>query len=258
MAMEFVPLLQIQRDLLNVPRGMERFRAYLNTIINEHQDDVDKVPMVAMNPMSREHVAESQEKMLALGAEEVGAQAVADFEARCPFIQSSYKVGLVVLDDIAGGWTNRPSMEAWARIGGLPKHDRGWVSIGWWVSEPPNMAHLYQQTLAALYRQFYKLRYGQPLTVAQGMRQEGFAAKFAGIRPTLDGEDLAYSQEILLPYRDIDHFPTIIACLLGDSAATAMGYPPIGLSPNAGIEVGIMEAWAEDTPPESLLECAEV
>jgi hypothetical protein len=253
MAMEFVPLLQIQRDLLDIPRGMERFRAYLNTITNENHDDVDLVPLVAMNPMSREHVAEAQEQLIAIGAEEVGAQAVADFEARCPFIQSSHKVGLVVLDDIAGGWTNRPSMEAWARIGELPKHDRGWISIGWWVSEPPNLQHLYQQTLAALYRHFYKVRHGTPVTVRQGMKQEGFAAKFAGIQPTLEQDDLAYSQEVLRPYRESDHFPTIIACLLGDPAATAMGYPPIGLSLNAGIEVGMMEAWTEETKPETLL-----
>lgn len=253
MAMEFVPLLQIQRDLLNIPRGMERFRAYLNTITNETHDDVDLVPLVAMNPMSREHVAECHEALIAMGAEAVGTQAVADFEARCPFIQSSYKVGIVVVDDIAGGWTNRPSVEAWARIGALPKHDRGWVGIGWWVSEPPDREYLYQQTLAALYRHFYKLRYGTPLTVAQGMRQEGFAAKFAGIRPTLDVDDLAYSQEVLMPYLDNDHFPTVIACLLGDNAATTMGYPPVGLSRNAGIEVGIMEAWVENSVPEALL-----
>jgi hypothetical protein len=254
MAMEFVPLLQIQRDLLNIPRGMERFRAYLATIVNDSGDDVDLVPLVVMNPMSREHVAECQETLLAVGAEEVGAQAVADFEARCPFIQSNHKVGIVVVDDIAGGWTNRPSVEAWARIGALPKHDRGWVGIGWWVSEPSDRQRLYEQTLAALYRHFYKVRYGTPVTVRQGIRQEGFAAKFAGIHPTLEPDDLAYSQEILMPYLDNDHFPTVIACLLGDNAATTMGYPPIGLSPNAGIEVGIMEAWAEDTTaPENLL-----
>ncbi len=254
MAIEFVPLLQIQRDLLNIPRGLERFRAYLATMINDTGDDVDLVPLVAMNPMSREHVAECHELLLAIRAEQVGAQAVADFEARCPFIQSNYKVGIVVVDDIAGGWTNRPSMEAWARIGALPKHDRGWVGIGWWVSEPPRRDYLYAQTLAALYRHFYKIRHGTPLTVRQAMRQEGFAAKFAGIRPLLEADDLAYSQEILIPYLDNDHFPTIIACLLGDFAATAMGYPPIGLSPNAGIDVGIMEAWAEDTVPERLLD----
>lgn len=253
MTMQFVPLLQIQRDLLDIPRGMERFRAYLNTITNETHDDVDLVPLVSMNPMSREHVAESQETLMALGAEAIGAQAVADFEARCPHIQSPHKVGIVVVDDIAGGWTNRPSVEAWARIGELPKHDRGWIAVQWWVSEPPNRQRVYEETLLALYRHFYKVRHGTPVTVRQSMKQEGLAAKFAGIHPTLEADDLAYSQEILRPYLNNDHFPTLIACLLGDNAATAMGYPPIGLSPKAGIEVGIMEAWLETIRAETLL-----
>lgn len=32
MKLEFVPLLQVQRDLYRLPRGMERFRAYLQTM----------------------------------------------------------------------------------------------------------------------------------------------------------------------------------------------------------------------------------
>jgi len=32
MTLEFLPLLQIQRDLYAMPRGMERFREYIKTM----------------------------------------------------------------------------------------------------------------------------------------------------------------------------------------------------------------------------------
>jgi len=35
MELEFVPLLRIQRDLYRLPRGLERFREYLRTMVDE-------------------------------------------------------------------------------------------------------------------------------------------------------------------------------------------------------------------------------
>jgi hypothetical protein len=34
MKLEFVPLLQVQRDLYRMPRGWERFREYLQTLFD--------------------------------------------------------------------------------------------------------------------------------------------------------------------------------------------------------------------------------
>jgi len=34
MKLEYVPLLKIQRELYGIPRGFERFRAYLETMID--------------------------------------------------------------------------------------------------------------------------------------------------------------------------------------------------------------------------------
>lgn len=50
MKLEFVPLLQVQRDLYRMPRGMERFRAYIQTMVDPETKDL-QLPLVAMNPM---------------------------------------------------------------------------------------------------------------------------------------------------------------------------------------------------------------
>lgn len=45
MDLEFVPLLQIQRDLYRMPRDMEGFRAYLRTMKGTSSDDLE-LPLV--------------------------------------------------------------------------------------------------------------------------------------------------------------------------------------------------------------------
>src|SRR5215213_8032212 len=107
MHIEHVELLKIARDLHDIPRGMERFSEYLRLITNDDQSDVRFAPLVAMNPMGREHVAERLDELLAMGAEQIAADAARDAEQRLPDAQGDYKHGLVVMDDVRGGWTNR-------------------------------------------------------------------------------------------------------------------------------------------------------
>ena len=70
---DHIPLLQIQRDLHDLPRGMERFHEYLRVMVNAEGDDLELAPLVSMNPMGREHVAARLDEVLALGAEQIGA-----------------------------------------------------------------------------------------------------------------------------------------------------------------------------------------
>ena len=55
MRLDYVPLLKIQRDLYELPRGFERFREYLRTMTDPESGDL-KFPLVAMNPMGKDHV----------------------------------------------------------------------------------------------------------------------------------------------------------------------------------------------------------
>jgi hypothetical protein len=44
MKLEHVPLLKIQRELYGIPRGFERFRAYLKTMIDAETRDLALPP----------------------------------------------------------------------------------------------------------------------------------------------------------------------------------------------------------------------
>ena len=54
MTLEYVPLLKVQRDLYDLPRGIERFREYIQTMTGG--GDELKLPLVAMNPMGKDHL----------------------------------------------------------------------------------------------------------------------------------------------------------------------------------------------------------
>src|SRR5512143_1161727 len=106
MKLTFVPLLQIQRELYAIPRGMERFHKYMETMTDPDTGDL-RLPLVAMNPMGKDHVPALLDGWIALGADDLAAQAVADASAHLREVPGEYQVGLVIVDDAKGGWTNR-------------------------------------------------------------------------------------------------------------------------------------------------------
>jgi hypothetical protein len=152
MPLEYIPLLDKQRELYTIPMGMERFREYLKTVVGDATGhdldsrskilssmkrdgkrifDLELPPLISINPMAKEHALKYVEALLALGAEDVAREAVREAEGRL---------------------------------------------------------------------------------------------------------------EVIQPHLDLEHYPTQFACLFGDEAAKAVGYPPLGLSARAGFAVALEKA----------------
>ncbi len=245
MNVQHIPLLKIQRDLHDIPRGMERFNAYLQTMFNDAGDDVELLPLVAMNPMGREHVAEQLNVWLALEAETIAEEAITDAKQRLPIlIQQDYKHGFVIMDDIHGGWTNRAFLDYKLRFDIQVPSKRAWITTPLWVSDVPSKALVRQCVWMSLYRIAHIQAHGTPRTLSQMMTQEGMAGVFAGVLPTLDKEEIDYSREVIAPYGESEHIGECIAALYGDSAARSLGYAPMGLSAQAGFNVALADALA--------------
>src|SRR5207302_11002408 len=104
MKLTLVPLLQTQRELYDLPLGWDRFKRYLWTMTGG-SDDVSLLPLVAMNPMGKPHVAEVLDKLMAVGAEDAAAAAIVEAERRRSSFDLALKVG-IVLGGAAwgGGW----------------------------------------------------------------------------------------------------------------------------------------------------------
>ena len=238
-----VPMLQVQRDLYDIPRGWTRFERYL-AVMTGGTDDII-LPLPVFNPMGKAHVAEVLDALIRIDAEKVASEAIHEAEHRLVDVGAQLKVGLVLADDAGGGWTNRWLTETQTRFMPQATIQRGWAVVVFWTSEFPTRELVGQEVIATLYRTLTIIRNGPPVTLRQMMAQEGQAAAFAGaMQPTLDPEDLTYSREVIRPYLDSQHFPTVFSCLYGDEAAREVGYKPLGLSPRAGYAVALADTRA--------------
>lgn len=240
MELEFVPLLETQRDLYRLPRGRERFEAYLRTMVDSRTGDLE-LPLVDMNPMGKEHLPALLDRLLALDAEAVGAAAAAAARPATADVPGAFRVGLVVADDARGGWTERHCVELGHRFEGGALYRRGWIVGLLWTSEPPTATAVRHEVLTSIHRLAHVRRRGGPVTtIAAMLEQEGEAMAAAGcVEPALDPDDLAYTREVIRPYLAASDRPTVVACLYGDAAASRLGYPRLGFSPRAGLALAL-------------------
>jgi hypothetical protein len=262
MNLEYVPLLRVMRNLHSIPRGQppdfngkKRFKHYLRTIF-DYDQKVCKLPLLlAMNPMGKDHVTALLDAYLAIDGDGIGARATAEASARLADEPGDLKVGLVVIDDLMGGGSNRYDYEYFFRFGpnqlgggSTPVKPNSWIKDFWlsgilWSSEAATEQAVREAVLTAAYRHAYVHRHGLACNLRELLAQEGQVMALAGCRgPTLDAEDLAYTREVLSAYLDADDMRTCIECLFGDAAARTLGFTPTGLSPWAGLALALNDA----------------
>lgn len=257
MKLEYVPLLQIQRELQGLPRDQARFQQYLRTMVSE--EGLEYPPLGMMNPMGREHVTELLDALLELDADSIGRHTAEELEAELADIPGEFKIGHVVVDDLMGGWTNRYDYEYQLRFETshpykpdedsplgvkLPRWLKDfWLSGVLWSSEPASEMALTQAIQLPVYRFAYIFQYGPAKTLREMIAQEGAVMRAAGCtEPTLDAEDLDYTREVLIPYLGESDKRTVIECLFGDEAGATLGFTPRGLSHWAGLALALHDA----------------
>jgi len=242
MTLTFVPLLRIQRELYDLPRNMERFNAYLETMKDPSTGEL-KLPLVAMNPMGKEHVPALLDEWIALGADDIAARAVADAATRLQRAPGEFQVGLVIADDAKGGWTNRHFYDFAQRFHTKALHRRGWVTGLLWTSDTPSAEAAREAALAGVYRAAHIEQHGYAATLREMLEQESYATANANCTtPVLDADDLEYTREAIADYLDATDQATIMACLYGDEIASGLGYPRLGFSPHAGFALALVDA----------------
>lgn len=67
--------------------------------------------------------------------------------------------------------------------------------------------------------------------------------------PALEEDDLVYTRDAIAPLLEASDRATLVACVFGDPAARALGYPPHGLSERAGLALALHD---ERQRPESI------
>ncbi len=255
MRLEYVPLLQTQRNLQGLPRDYARFKQYLRTIFQS--DDLGmRAPLLAANPMGKQHVTDLLDQYLALDCDKIATDAIRTFEGNFDNVPGDFKIALIVADDLMGGWTNRYANEFEYRFGygartsarpeqpALPR----WLKHFWlfgvlWTSEPASAETARTALLSTLYRFVYMHRHGSAQTLRDMLLQEGTVMAQANcVGPTLDEDDIEYTRLVLAPYLDATDKRTCMECLFGDEGGRTLGFTPRGLSHWAGLALALHDA----------------
>jgi hypothetical protein len=245
----YTPLLSIQRQIQGMPRNAQRFNAYLNQMLTPDRTGVVYPPLVLMNPMGKDHVTALLDDLLALDADDIAADATAEMARELADAPGEYRIALVIVDDLLGGWTNRYATEMNLRFPAEPKPGKPrWLHDAWltgvlWSSEPASARAVREAIRTTLFRHAYLDQHGYSRTLREMLAQEGKVLSKSGCTtPTLDKDDLEYTRTIIAPMLDTQDRRTAQECLFGDAAARTLGFTPQGLSPWAGLALALHDA----------------
>jgi hypothetical protein len=241
--MRFVaqPMLAALLEVYRIPPGKDRFDAYIKTTIAgaTRARDVACPPLMIANPMAKNHANQQLETWLALGADEelevLLEQANKTF-ASLEFT-SPVHVGLTLVDDLKGGWTDSILTDWGLRF--PEKMNPSWICVPLWTKYPQTLEILQSNAKMAIARFVWQAQHGKATILREMLAQEGYAQAFAGKNVSLPREDLAYTQAVLEPLLENTDKPTQLAALYGDDAAKRVGYPGLGLSDDAGLELAL-------------------
>ena len=251
MIIEYVPVLQIQRDLQGMPANLDRFQKYLKTIgADNGKTELELPSLIAANPMGKEHVTQYLDELLTMDADRQAAMAVNEAMTELADEPGVYKLALVVADDLKGGWTNRYANEYTHRFpspagrpdnGELPRWLKHfWLTALVWTSDQPSRQRVREAVLAPIFRMVYFQRHGFPRILKEMLDQEGAVMAQAGcLEPMLGEEDIEYTREVIAPHLESADKRTIMECLFGDAAGKTLGFSPRGLSPWAGLALAL-------------------
>ncbi len=237
MELEYLPILQLQRDLYDTPRGPQRFQQYLD-MCRDGQGGMG-LPLAMLNPMGKAHVPMLFDQYLAMDTERIATTLIKKTAQKLIAIAGDFRVILTLADDAGGGWTNRFDWEFKHRFETRPFHRHGWLVGVLWTTELPKIKIVREELLTTVYRGVYIQQHGYAETLDEMLNQEGYALGMAGVEQWMDEEEIAYSAEILTPHLQTDAYALQLVCFYGDTAANELGHPLQGLSDRAGLAVAL-------------------
>ncbi len=229
-----VPLLTHVRPLFDVPRiPAQRMAEYLK-LMGAHAGGVVLPSLNFYNPMSKPHVATYIDDLVALKIEQMAGMWLQDADVTRLTLSKPFQHGFAVVDDVAGGWTERSAVEMTMRTALAYGTAHGWLTSLLFVSDPIDLVHIRRVVKTTVARAAWPLPQPHTLTLAQLLAHERTICSFAGCHYTLDADDLDYTRTVLSQYRDATAYHVHVAALFGDRIARHNGFPPLGLSDWAG------------------------
>lgn len=238
MAITYAPLLTKIRPLYDLPRDPDqRFPFYIAQV--RAGETIGCPPLVAYNPMGKAHVGEYLDTLIGLDVDNLAQAWIDALPLDVHERLDDLRLGIAVVDDVAGGWTERSAYEMNERFPqAQSKATAGWLTTFVYASDAVALAPVAARVQATVVRAARIAEQGVARTIRQMLAQE--AQVYQYVRPpfAIDDDEYAYTDAVIGPYLDAVDYPTQVAVLLGDELARRNGFVPLGFAPYAGL------AWA--------------
>jgi len=223
-----VPTLATMAGIYGMPRGggasSPRFHAY-------HALVAHTFGLSAFNPMAGPHALEAVDALLAMNGEAIVADAARETALRCRY-DGDVTLALVVASP--GMWTDRIATTVRHRTldTRIPNHGL----VFQWTHDVPTPDSVHDAAVAEMVRVIHTEQHGPATSVRAVLAREGKAIALgkAAVPPLGDAERRAVDDALDI-IGDSSNPADIVAIALGDEVAIAMGYPTLGLAPDAGV-----------------------
>ncbi|MFZ9858910.1 MAG: hypothetical protein ACO3F2_11335 [Roseiflexaceae bacterium] len=238
MTVKYVPLIQRIRPLYDLPRDPTlRFPFYIAQV--RGGETIGCPPLVAYNPMGKAHIATYIDALLDFDVDALAQSWIDTVPSALTNRLNDYRLGIAVVDDVAGGWTERSAYEMNERFPQvIATATASWLTTNLYASEPVVLADVTARVKATVVRTAIMVEYGLARTIRQMLTQEARVYQYVPAPFGCDDDEYAYTEAVIGPYLDAIDYPTQVAVLLGDEMARRNGFPVHGFGAYAGL------AWA--------------
>jgi hypothetical protein len=235
MSITYIPLLTRIRPLYDLPREPDqRFPFYIAQV--RAGETIGCPPLVAYNPMGKAHVGEYLDTLIGLDVDNLAQAWIDALPQHILARLDDMRLGIAVVDDVAGGWTERSAYEMNERLpAAQAKATAGWLTTFLYASEPVALASVAARVTATVVRAAIIAEQGVARTIGQMLAQEAHVYQYATPPFAIDDDEFAYTDAVIGPYLEAVDYPTQVAVLLGDVLARRNGFAPLGFAPYAGL-----------------------
>jgi len=238
MNVTYVPLIQRIRPLYDLPCDPAlRFPFYITQV--RGGETIGCPPLVAYNPMGKAHIATYIDALLDFDVDALAQSWIDTVPSALTNRLNDYHLGIAVVDDVAGGWTERSAYEMNERLPQVTATaTASWLTTMLYASESVGLDSVANRVKATVVRAAIMAEYGVARTVRQMLAQEARVYQYVSAPFGCDDDEYAYTEAVIGPYLDAVDYPTQVAVLLGDDMARRNGFLVHGFGAYAGL------AWA--------------
>lgn len=237
MRFEIVKVLDKIQELYKLPKSSERFDKYLYMLQGEFKKENDLLlPITGFNPMGNKLACSKLEKLIALKAEEIAEEELLKINRALEINDNSViQVGLNLVDDIEGSWSNYYTADYTSKFEIASLLKRKFCTPYFWTSETISEETIIQRVRAYIYRTVFWIKNGKPETLLDFLGQEIYVCKKSKEKSDeLEGDKFSEIENLYNQHFNSIDYNLKFNFFYGDNASKSLGYPIFGVKEKEG------------------------